>query len=405
LNSSDQGLVPSFQPHGLWESAAFRPDAAAGAPSVGTLYINGKFAAQRTTGVQRVARNLLIGLDEYLGTNPSCLPGRVVLLLPHGAQAPALRRIESRQLGANGLRLSIWEQRELPQAARTGVLMNLSGSAPLLARRQVCLLHDAAVFDRPQAYAAAFRYWYRFLFRSLARRDARLLTVSAFSRQRLAAQLGIPASVIGLVPGGGEHLSAIAPDPAALARHGLESGRYLLAVGSANVNKNFDLLQAAFSTLPASCGAKLVIVGRADARVFAGWPARTAADAGFVVRAGAVDDATLKALYQHAAGLVFPSLYEGFGLPPLEAMSCACPVAASSAAAIPEVCGDAVLYFDPNSVDQMAGAMQRLLDDVALRDRLRRAGAERVARFSWHAAARALVGHLQTALAADRVRA
>jgi glycosyltransferase involved in cell wall biosynthesis len=357
------------------------------------IYFNGKFAAQRTTGVQRVARRLILALDERL----SPADGRWVLLLPADAPAPALRHIEVRKIGWRGLPLHLWEQTVLPIAARDGLLVNLAGAAPWLARRQAALLHDAAPFDRPQAYTALFGWWYRALFRHLARRGHGLLTASAFSRGRLAPRLGMPASHIGLLPGGSDHLDHIVADAGVLARLGLEGRRYLLAVGSANPNKNLAALVRAFVRLKMYPDLRLVIVGGSSPGVFA---VGADLDAPGVVQAGAVDDAALKALYQRADALVFPSLYEGFGLPPLEAMACGCPVAASHAASIPEVCGDAALYFDPASVDDIAAALHRLLSDQPLRDALRRAGTARAATYRWDASARSL----QAALAAGLSR-
>lgn len=283
--------------------------------------------------------------------------------------------------------LHLWEQIILPLAARDGLLVNLSGSAPWRAKRQLALMHDAAVFDHPDAYTGMFVWWYRKLFHRLARCGARLLTVSAFSRTRLAAGLSVSPSRIGLLPNGADHLDEVRPDDSVLARHGLQAGRFLLAVASANPTKNLQALVAAFARLPVDPALRLVLVGGANRQVFAG---DAMAYPPGVVHIGYQDDAALKSLYRHAIALVFPSLYEGFGLPPLEAMACGCPVAAGFAAAIPEVCGEAALYFDPHSVDAIAEALQRLLDDVDLRERLRRAGLERASAFRWSDSARVL---------------
>jgi glycosyltransferase involved in cell wall biosynthesis len=102
---------------------------------------------------------------------------------------------------------------------------------------------------------------------------------------------------------------------------------------------------------------------------------------------GRVSDAELEALYQHAECFVFPSFYEGFGIPPLEAMACGGPVIASTAAAAREVCGDAALYFDPARPEQLAEVLRRLFADAGLRARLRDAGAQRLQRYSWDASA------------------
>jgi glycosyltransferase involved in cell wall biosynthesis len=346
------------------------------------VYLNGKFLAQRTTGVQRVAAQLVTALDGQVA-------GAWVLLCPPGVNLPALRRIVARPVGPAGLPLHLWEQLVLPRAAADGLLVNLSGSAPAFARRQICLLHDAAVFDHPEAYTKSFVAWYRWLFRRLARHAAALLTVSTFSRDRLTAHLHLAADRFAVVPNGADHLDGVTPDDAVIDRFGLRGVPYLLAVGSANPTKNLDALVAAFALLGGT-EQRLVIVGGSDARVFAGGPGP---DGPGVIRTGPLGDAALKALYGHALALVFPSRYEGFGLPPLEAMACGCPVVAARAAALPEVCGDAALYVDPGSVEAIAAAMRRVLDDGALRE----AGRRRATGFRWAAAA-AAVARLVSAL-------
>lgn len=352
-----------------------------------TTYINGKFLAQRMTGVQRAASCLVTALDHLLPRGADW-----VLLCPAGVTPPVLRNIQVREVGWAGRSLIAWEQVALPLAARHGRLVSLAGSAPLLARRGTTLIHDAAVFDRPEAYTPLFRRWYRFLFRRMARRGAGLLTVSAFSRTQLARALAVDAGRIGVVPEGSDHLAAIPVDERVLQRHGLESAPFLLAVASANPTKNLPALVTAFGQRDGADGLRLVIAGGSNERVFAGSDA--AGDPAGVVRTGPVTDGELKALYEHATALVFPSTYEGFGLPPLEAMACGCPVSASDAAAIPEVCGDAALYFDPLSQAAMASSIARLAGDAPLRERLRARGRERANDFRWAASAQALLANL-----------
>lgn len=354
------------------------------------LVINGKFSAQRTTGVQRVARELTLALDA-LG------PSGAWLLHPARGLPPPLQRVQARPLGPSGLPLHLWEQLALPWAARGALLLNLAGAAPALGRRQLCLIHDAAVFDHPEAYTATFVAWYRHLFRRLARRGARIATVSAFSRERLAHHLGLAPTSIAVLHNGADHLHAVPPDGATLARHGLQAGGYLLAVGSANPTKNLPALVRAHAAAGCGTALPLVIVGGGHRQVFA---AEARADTPGVLRIGPQGDAALKALYQGARALVFPSLYEGFGLPPLEAMACACPVAAARAAALPEVCGEAALYFDPRDEAAMAAAITRLATDDALCDDLRARGLRRAAAFTWRAAAGRLLGLVQEAQAA-----
>jgi glycosyltransferase involved in cell wall biosynthesis len=352
-----------------------------------TIYLNGKFTAQRTTGVQRVAAQLVTALDARVS-------GRWVMLCPAGAQLPELRHIETRVVGPSGMPLVLWEQCLLPWAARDGVLLNLAGAAPALARRQVCMLHDAAVFDHPEGYTRSFTAWYRWLFRRVARKALALLTVSNFSRERLAMHLHVDASRFALVPNGADHLDAVEPDDTVLDRHGLRGQRFLLAVGSDNPTKNHAALLAAFAALSDQSGLRLVMAGGRNAAVFAD---RLHEPVPGVTRIGQVGDAQLKSLYGHALALVFPSLYEGFGLPPLEAMACGCAVAASHAASLPEVCGSAALYFDPLDADSIAAALRRLSGDADLRRSLRAAGARHAAGYPWSASAAALLAALHSA--------
>jgi glycosyltransferase involved in cell wall biosynthesis len=291
------------------------------------VFVNGKFCAQRTTGVQRYARCALLAIDAQLATRPS--PVGWTLLLPPSAEPPALRAIGVRQVPWHGVGgLHGWEQAALPRAARGGPLLNLAGSAPALhAGPQVCVLHDAAPFDQAPSYTRLFATWYRWLFRRLAQRPAALLvTVSEFSRRQLALALGVPVERLRIAPGGAQHLDGVESDNSVLAAHGLDRQPFVLAVGSRNPSKNLARLAEAWRGLGRP-GVKLVLVGGGNARVFAQHGAAAATpDA---VDLGPIDDAGLKALYRQALAFVFPSLYEGFGLPPLEAMACGCPVVAS----------------------------------------------------------------------------
>ncbi|MGY4830601.1 glycosyltransferase family 4 protein [Sphaerotilaceae bacterium SBD11-9] len=354
-----------------------------------TVFINGKFTAQRTTGVQRVAACVVEALDGLAPSLAMAKDMRFVLLCPPGPATPVLQNIEVRHIGSTGGRLHFWEQIVLPMASRGALLLNLAGSAPLMKRRQLCTFHDAAVFDCPQAHARAFAAWYRFLFRRLARRARSLLTISNFSKSRLVARLGIAPERVTVIGGSGQHMGRIRGRVGALERLGLTAGGYFVAVGSANPVKNFSSLLRAFAALPERCDARLVIVGDQNPRVFA--PDGQAIDVPRVVHAGALADEELKALYEAALGLVFPSTYEGFGLPPLEAMNCGCPVAASHAASIPEACGHAALYFDPFDLGGISAAMMRLFDEPGLREELRTQGAARAANLSWEMAARQVV--------------
>jgi glycosyltransferase involved in cell wall biosynthesis len=341
------------------------------------LLINGRFLTQGMTGVQRFATEITRAADALAGEG--LWPAATRVLVPPGAAAPGYRHLAVRECGGTGRGGGqAWEQIDLPRAARGsagGMLLNLGNTAPvLLGWRQAVVIHDAGVFDTPESYSLAFRAWYRLLHRALARRGAMLLTVSDFSRGRIAHHLRLDPARIGVVHEGGEHILREAADAAVLARHGLAPGRFALVVGTQAAHKNLAALEEAAGLL----------AGRGMALAIA-----DGCTTGAGVRMlGRVSDAELRALYEAALCLVFPSRYEGFGLPPIEALCCGCPVVAARSGAVPEVCGEAAaLWFDADGPRRPAQAIARLIEEPGLRGGLVAAGRARAARFSWRAAA------------------
>lgn len=334
-----------------------------------TLLVNGRFLTQKVTGVQRFAREVTLALARRASLRVLAPPG-----------SPALEGVAVETVGTRGGQA--WEQLDLPRMSRGSLLLNLGNTAPLRRREQVVVIHDAGVFDTPESYSPQFRLWYRTLHRALPCFGARIVTVSEFSRARLAARLRIDASRIAVMPEGGEHVLRVPADGSVLARHGLAPRGYALAVGTRAAHKNLGALGEAASLL-ASRGMGLAVAGAVEAGAFSG-----TSDAAGTRLLGRVTDAELRALYENALCLVFPSRYEGFGIPPLEAMWCGCPVLAARAGAVPEVCGDAALWFDEAGP---AAAVQRLLDEPGLADSLREAGRVRAQLYSWDAAAARLL--------------
>jgi glycosyltransferase involved in cell wall biosynthesis len=315
-------------------------------------------------------------------------PAATRLLRPAGEVEATYAHLPVQAVGRRGGQA--WEQLELPRQARGALLLSLGNTAPLLAgRRQAVVIHDAGVFDTPESYSWQFRAWYRLLHHGLARGGAKLLTVSEFSRARLAARLRLDPARIGVLPEGGEHILRAPADAGILTRHKLRPGGYALAVGNPAAHKNLSLLQAAAGLL-AERGLTLALAGAADAAVF-----RSTSGGPAAVALGRVSDAELRSLYEQALCLVFPSRYEGFGLPPLEAMVCGCPVLAARSGAVPEVCGDAALWFDAAGPESLTAALGRLMEEQDLAPRLRQAGLERAALFTWPRAAAALRSHLE----------
>jgi glycosyltransferase involved in cell wall biosynthesis len=347
--------------------------------------INGRFLTQAITGVQRVAEQVVCALDQELAASLA-LQQRYSfrLLTPPGARQLDLSRIAS--AGKGRLEGQLWEQLELPVHSRGRLLLNLCNTAPI-AVRTVVVIHDASVFAVPGAYSWAFRTWYRALIPFIGRRSRRVITVSRFSRTELSRRAGIPLPKMDLLPLGADHVLRTPADLAIFRRVPALRGRYVLAVGSRSPHKNVAAAAAAVSQLGEQM--PLVLAGGVNTRIFSGSDPHTN-----TIDAGYVTDGELRALYENAACFVYPSLYEGFGLPPLEAMACGCPAIVSNAGSLPEVCGDAALYCDPREPQEIASHIRTLAEQPGTRERLRQAGTARARRFTWRRAAQTLIGIL-----------
>lgn len=352
------------------------------------LAINGRFLAQAVSGVQRYGRELVQALDRVLAEGmPCCFSSATVWVPPNVAAEMVPSGLQVLQIKRAG-RLSghLWEQIELPRLARRAVLVNLTNSAPLLHRCQVVALHDAAIAEYPDDFRWAYRTWYRVLYAGLRRTSAQFITVSSFAAGEIARHFGIASDRIAVVPNAAEHFLGLVPDRSILARLKLSGHDYILAVGGRSHRKNLAVLERAMAQLD-PCPT-LVVVAGGKSRAFSGDGAVPLAHCVFLDH---ISDEAIKALYQSALCLVFPSRYEGFGLPPLEAMACGCPVIVSSAASMPEICGDAALYGDPDNPDSFADSIRLMLADPGLRNRLIVSGADRARLFSWESSARRLL--------------
>ncbi len=352
---------------------------------------NGKFLSAAPTGVHRVAYELITHADAILAGRPDQAAERSwTVLKPRDAdRSLPLSVMRERTVGA--LTWQPWEQFELPLHAAGSTLVSLCNLAPLLTGG-VAMIHDAQVFISPQSYGRAFLAWYRLALPSIGRNSKLILTVSDYSRRQLADFGVAPLSKIAVVHNGVDHLTAITPDDSVIARLGLERGRYVTALANTQKHKNIRILMEAFAR-PGLSGVPLVLIGKSGADDFAAVGSPPPPNTVF---AGPVSDAEMRALFAHAGCLAFPSTTEGFGLPPLEAMSLGCPVVAAPCGALPEVCGNAALYADADDAGAWEAAILEILESATVRAERSTLGLAQAARFSWRASAERLLDLVRT---------
>lgn len=346
------------------------------------LHFNGKFYAGSLNGVHRVADRLVRECDRLIAAMPLERRPRAFLHCTSVASwAPDLQAIE--QVRDDRPPSQAWEQLRLPRLARGGVLVNLANLAPLAHRRQVTLIHDMQFMMADSGYPLRQRIGYRWLVPRMARASRRVFTVSEFSRQMLAITGVIPRERVGVLHNGADHMREIA----ACAKLEPVTGppNRVILFGSPKPYKNNKVIFDAFATGQLA-GFQLVMIGPDRAELHrAGLTPPP--DAEFV---GACDDAVLAGLLHSAHCLVFPSRTEGFGLPPVEAMLCDCPVVAAPAGAIPEICRDVPAYADVDDPSSWVAAILALQEPAQRAARIA-AGRTRSQAFTWERAGGALL--------------
>ena len=270
----------------------------------------------------------------------------------------------------------LWEQALLPAAARRArILYCPANLAPGASRRNVVVIHDLAPLRHPGWYSTTFTSYQRHLLPLLANRARRVITPSEFSRQELAEGLELDPERVSVVPNGVDERFSPDADPEPVRRAlGLDEP-YVLVVGTRIARKNFSALADARRRLR-ELGINLVAAGSGRAYMRPG-------EAPPMQGLGYVQERHLPGLYAGALALAMPSLYEGFGLPVLEAMASGVPVVAANRAALPETCGGAALLVDPEDGAGLAEALAIAATDEGLRERLIPAGLERASQFSW----------------------
>jgi glycosyltransferase involved in cell wall biosynthesis len=336
------------------------------------IYCNSRILEHQTTGVQRYLSSIL---------NSDAFSKGVNLLKP------------SVSFFKSGIGAHLWEQIAIPLSINNeSVLWSPSNTGPLVVKsRHVVTIHDFATLDHPEWTSKKFNLFYRFLLPKLSENVDAIIAVSDYTKDRIIFHTGIDESKIHTIRNGVDSGFFVQVDSGrksnVLGKYKIPSSRFILSVSSIEPRKNLSTLLMAWDKIHATLDDDiwLVLAGRKNTKIFA--------DAGLnhlpprVHFTGFVDEDDLVVLYQSALFFTYLSLYEGFGLPPLEAMAAGIPVLSSNTTSIPEVVSDKAITVDPLSVLDVADNILMLADSESLRQELSLAGVEHAKQFTWNNAA------------------
>ena len=345
------------------------------------ISVNTRILAQPLTGVQRYT-------------------GEMVQRMGSAVQPIAPKR------DLMGVPAHLWEQAVLPLRAGRKLLWSPSATGPVCKRNQIVTIHDMAAMDHPEWFTPLYSRMYRVLVPMLARRVKHIIAVSSFTRDRIVARTGVTREKITVIPNGYD--SKFYPQTPrvverTVAELQLPSKRYLLSLCTMEPRKNLARLLEAWRQLALEVDDSVYLVlagGSGQDSVFRETELTVAAPR--VHLTGYVNDRLLPGLYTGAMAFIYPSLYEGFGLPPLEAMACGTPVVVSNTSAIPELVGSAGIRINPLDAKSIRDGLQQILTQPDLRHQLAKAGLERSGRYSWDESARLTMELLTRELSPSR---
>ncbi len=328
------------------------------------LIVNTRIMDKHMTGVQRYTQEILERLS---------IPFRSV---SPGSQFSA------------GIKGHTWEQLSLPFKVKKGELLwSPSNTGPLLVSHQVVTIHDIVPIDHPEWLSKKFAQWYQFLLPKLAKRCVHILTDSEFSKSRIIDALCVPEKKVTIAKVGvSDKYKPIGESVILQMKQELKLPEtpYILSLGSLEPRKNLVTLLKAWKLAQPYIGdVKLVISGaRGFQRVF-GDCQDSFDDIPNVIYTGHVKDELLPALYSGALMFFYLSSYEGFGLPPLEAMACGAPVCVGNQTSVPEVVGKAGILVNPFDVDAVVDVMKTVISGELNTSLYREAGLQQAKRFGW----------------------
>lgn len=338
------------------------------------IVVNARFLTQKLSGVQRFAIEICTRLKKEYGENIIFVTPRNILLEQTAKDLEAI--VVGKHTG------HIWEQWDLPRyLGQKGdpLLLCLCNTAPLYYRNKIVTVHDVAFMAYPQTFSKSFLYVYRFMIPRIMRSAKKVITVSEFSKREIVKYYGIDHQKITVV------YNAVSADFRRTEDKQLRDEKYILAVSSLNYRKNFIAVLEAFGIFEnTNNDTSLYIIGDLRNTNFAGIDIEQYKNNPRIRFLGRVSDKDLVRYYSNASMFVYPSIYEGFGIPPLEAQHCGCPVLVSDIPPLHEVTGDSGMYCNPHDTNDIADKMADLLNvSTAMQTK----GYSNTKRFSWNKSA------------------
>lgn len=340
--------------------------------------VNGRYLTQKATGVHRYAFEICnklheMGVDFHVAVPKEIHPDY---------------KFSFKVVKCGSFNTHLWEQISLPRYLKhigSPLLISFTGCGPLNYSNQIMTIHDVSHERYPEWFSKNYYRFYHYMMPRIGKKAHAVLTVSEFSKKEIVDTLGINAEKIHVVHSNVPFHNKPSKEEILSFTRNPEAEKYILAVSSMDPRKNFIRLVEAFDKIKDK-SVKLYIIGMSF-KAF-NTPDLQKLIGENVHLPGYISDEKLQTMYQNALLSVYPSLYEGFGLPPLESMTYGCPVINSDIPALREVSQDAALYVDPYNVDDITQKIEQLLVDEPLRKELQEKGLLQIKKYSWDKSAK-----------------
>ena len=350
------------------------------------LFVNARFLTQNITGVQRFAIEISLWLKRILKDNVQFIAPKNIVHVNTAKELDAIC--------VGNFKGYLWEQLELPRfliKRQNPLLLNLANMAPVFYRNKITVIHSLSFLNKEWT-SFLFHNMYKILIPLIIKNSKFIFTVSNYTKHEILSYYKNIHNLyhnIDVV-----YNSYIVSNKDKTINNNIFNGnnikKYILYVGSISKSKNItNLIEVVNNINKRNKKISLYIVGSYNPKIFY---SNYITNYEYVKFIGQVNDVdTLIAYYQNAIAFVFPSLYESFGIPPIEAQACGCPVLCSNVTSLPEICGNGALYFDPMNIYDMETKIELILNNENLQNELRLKGFENIKRFSWERSAKQII--------------